>query len=293
MKVKVIICKAWLYKASNFSQGERCLVVLLNRKGGTRPPSLFVLPSVSVPLPICAKHPRDQSTEAGMLQPLQRQSPAVTTHRRQPPPPCSFLHRDPHKYQGRQVRQEDNGVAAGLRSMGQWPSASDNQVTGTMVCSLGQREEQNGSVCPAGFTPARNLGSKISPAKGEHGSLHGAIAAGIDVCPSLCLSVATTGAASPACRDSPLPTDKNSLATSSPLGHGVSLPCWGALNQLWLGSDKNCRLQWSPGSINSLVSELLSPFLGTTPFTLCCDFSGASAAQCKTSSVTGICLSLH
>lgn len=49
MKVNMIICKAWLYKASNFSQGECCLLVLLNRKRGTRPSSLhcpvFLFPS--------------------------------------------------------------------------------------------------------------------------------------------------------------------------------------------------------------------------------------------------------
>lgn len=54
---------------------------------------------------------------------------------------------------------------------------------------------------------------------------HGAVAAERELCPSLCLSMATTGAASPACQGSPLPTDQNSLAASSPLGEGQQSAC--------------------------------------------------------------------
>lgn len=168
---------------------------------------------------------------------------------------------------GRQVRQEDNGVATGLKSTGPWSSASGNQVTGTMVCALGRQEEQNSHVCDAGFH-ASNLGSHLSPAKWECMNLHGAAAVGRDVCPLLCLFVATTEAAIPACQGSPLPTDKKSLAVYSLVDSGwcvaVSLPCWN-LNQPW---DKKRSAGCSGVLGPTIASKLLSPFSvrKTTPF---------------------------
>lgn len=63
------------------------------------------------------------------------------------------------------------------------------------------------------------------PPERESTAPHGALAAGRELCPSLCLSVATTEAASPACQGSLLPTDQNSLAASSPLGEGQQSAC--------------------------------------------------------------------
>lgn len=62
------------------------------------------------------------------------------------------------------------------------------------------------------------------PCKGRAWHPHGAVAAGRDVCPSPCLSMATTGAANPACQGFPLLTDQNSLAASSPLGQQAACP---------------------------------------------------------------------
>lgn len=172
MKVKVIICKAWLYKASHFSQGECCLSVLLNRKGGTKHNALFIAQCFCSSPELCqtSAGPAPQITHplrrgccslcSAAQEPHCHYTPGGNLHH--PAPFCTGCMSVPLKCQRRQVRQEDNAVAAGIRCTWWWPPASGNQLTDNVGCSLGQQEQQNGCVCTARFVHAWILGSHLS-----------------------------------------------------------------------------------------------------------------------------------